>query len=177
MRFANPSTLSRGQNPQNRERGFLETNWKCPKRHPPKGHPQNLLAFYSNFLNFPRILLEFTRISLEFYWNFTGILITYLKLIFSWCPLGGCPLGSSKPNMTGRRFHRTTEAIPRRSWKSLKTPLLPGLLKQAQKKGTQRCARGTTRYFLHYINSVQTRCIVKGEAQKSPLFWRFSGGF
>ena len=27
------------------------------------------------------------------------------------------------------------------------------------------------------INSVQTRCIVKGEAQKSPLFWRFSGGF
>ena len=28
-----------------------------------------------------------------------------------------------------------------------------------------------------FINSVQTRCIVKGEAQKSPLFWRFSGGF
>ena len=27
------------------------------------------------------------------------------------------------------------------------------------------------------VNSVQTRCIVKGEAQKSPLFWRFSGGF
>ena len=26
------------------------------------------------------------------------------------------------------------------------------------------------------INSAQTRCIVKGEAQKSPLFWRFSGG-
>ena len=23
---------------------------------------------------------------------------------------------------------------------------------------------------------MQTRCIVKGEAQKSPLFWRFSGG-
>ena len=27
------------------------------------------------------------------------------------------------------------------------------------------------------FDSVQTRCIVKGEAQKSPLFWRFSGGF
>ena len=27
------------------------------------------------------------------------------------------------------------------------------------------------------INSVQTRCIVKGEAQKSPLFWRFSEFF
>ena len=38
--------------------------------------------------------------------------------------------------------------------------------------------------FLNYyvinseqFNSVQTRCIVKGEVQKSPLFWRFSGGF
>ena len=29
----------------------------------------------------------------------------------------------------------------------------------------------------HYFNSVQTRCIVKGEAQKNPLFWRFSGSF
>ena len=27
------------------------------------------------------------------------------------------------------------------------------------------------------IGSIQTRCIVKGEAQKNPLFWRFSGGF
>ena len=27
------------------------------------------------------------------------------------------------------------------------------------------------------INSVQTRCIVKGEAQKSPLFGQFSRGF
>ena len=27
------------------------------------------------------------------------------------------------------------------------------------------------------LNSVKTRCIVEGEAQKSPLFWRFSGGF
>ena len=26
------------------------------------------------------------------------------------------------------------------------------------------------------FNGVQTRCIVKGEAQKSPLFWKFSGG-
>ena len=27
------------------------------------------------------------------------------------------------------------------------------------------------------INSMQSRCIVKGEAQKSPLFWQFWGGF
>ena len=33
------------------------------------------------------------------------------------------------------------------------------------------------RKFGTKINSVQTRCIVTGEAQKSPLFWRFSGGF
>ena len=26
-----------------------------------------------------------------------------------------------------------------------------------------------------WTNSVQNRCIVKGEAQKSPLFWPFSG--
>ena len=31
--------------------------------------------------------------------------------------------------------------------------------------------------FRPFLNSVQTRCILKGEAQKSPLFWRFSGGF
>ena len=35
----------------------------------------------------------------------------------------------------------------------------------------------TVMVFLPWINSVQTRCIVKGEAQKSPLFWRFSRGF
>ena len=30
---------------------------------------------------------------------------------------------------------------------------------------------------LEIISSLQTRCIVKGEAQKSPLFWRFFGVF
>ena len=38
-------------------------------------------------------------------------------------------------------------------------------------RGFVECERQKT------FNSVQTRCIVKGEAQKSPLFWRFSGGF
>ena len=37
--------------------------------------------------------------------------------------------------------------------------------------GVKVCENGSK------LNSVQTRCIVKGEAQKSPLFWRFSGGF
>ena len=31
--------------------------------------------------------------------------------------------------MTGRRFHRTTEVIPRQPWKSKKPPLLPDLFK------------------------------------------------
>ena len=31
--------------------------------------------------------------------------------------------------------------------------------------------------FVFFINSVRTRCVVKGKAQKSPLFWRFSGVF
>ena len=31
--------------------------------------------------------------------------------------------------------------------------------------------------FVDTFNSVQTRCIVKGEAQKRPLFWQFCGGF
>ena len=33
------------------------------------------------------------------------------------------------------------------------------------------------RQLLDSFNIVQTGCIVKGEAQKSPLFWRFLGPF
>ena len=29
--------------------------------------------------------------------------------------------------------------------------------------------------WIHCFNNVHTRCIATGEAQKSPLFWRFSG--
>ena len=45
------------------------------------------------------------------------------------------------PNMTGRRFHRTTEVMQRCPWKS-KSPLLPDLLNEAYTTG--RGAR--TRY-------------------------------
>ena len=47
---------------------------------------------------------------------------------------------------------------------------------QKKEKG---CAKkvGKNRQKIAYINSVQARCIVKGEAQISPLFWRISGGF
>ena len=60
--------------------------------------------------------------------------------------------GHSTPNMTRRRFHRTTEVIPRRPWKS-KSPLLPDLIKQVKTQGCKGCIRGTTRYFLHAFPS------------------------
>ena len=41
----------------------------------------------------------------------------------------------------------------------------------------QGVAQRGAQFDFIFSNSVQTRCIVKGEAQKSRLFWRFSGGF
>ena len=38
-------------------------------------------------------------------------------------------------------------------------------------------SRSSRHNFCTSFNNVQTRCIVKDEAQKSQLFWRFSGGF
>ena len=54
----------------------------------------------------------------------------------------------STPNMTGRRFHRTMEALPVAPG-SLEAPLLPDLLEQAQTRGREGRARGTTRCFRH----------------------------
>ena len=62
-----------------------------------------------------------------------------------------CQSQHSAPNMTGGRFHRTTEAIPRRPWKS-KSPFASGPMKISIKRGT-RGGRGTTRYFLHSFPS------------------------
>ena len=62
--------------------------------------------------------------------------------------------GLSTPNRTGRRFHRTTEVIPRRSWKS-KSPLASRHTKTSKNTGTQEVrARGTTRHFLHSFVSI-----------------------
>ena len=41
---------------------------------------------------------------------------------------------------------------------------------------TTAAFKGPKRNNLTIINNVQTACIVKGEAEISPLFWRFSGG-
>ena len=55
---------------------------------------------------------------------------------------------------------------PQNSWKH-----------KPKRTGTARKIARARKQGNPTINSVQTRCIVKGEAQKSPLFWRFSGGF
>ena len=52
--------------------------------------------------------------------------------------------GQSAPNMTGRRFHRTTEAIPCRPWKS-KSPFASRPMKISIKKGDARGAREVRR--------------------------------
>ena len=75
----------------------------------------------------------------------------------------------STPNMTGRRCHRTTEAIPRHPWKSKS---LCFLTKKQKHRDEEGCARGTTRYFLHsfpshgppVVQSYQSRFFF----QKSP---------
>ena len=62
---------------------------------------------------------------------------------------------ASMPNMTGQRFHRTTEVIPRRPWKSktLKSLLLPGQSKIGNEhrdaKGTREVRRGTSSIHFH----------------------------
>ena len=48
--------------------------------------------------------------------------------------------------------------------------MLSGFLRPTEKSSTMQENFGV-------INSVRSRCIVKGEAQKNPLFWRFSGLF
>ena len=64
---------------------------KAPSKRAPSEFTWILLEFPESL----QFYWNFTWISLEFYLNFTWILITYLNLIFSRCPSGGCPLGSS----------------------------------------------------------------------------------
>ena len=66
-------------------------------------------------------------------------------------------------NMTGRRFHRTTEAISCHPWKA-KAPLLPDLLKR---EGCARgCARGTAQYFFHSFPSCGPPVV---QSYRSPI--------
>ena len=50
-------------------------------------------------------------------------------------------------------------------------------IKKALDPHPRGCQENLRYNFCGFFNSVQTRCIVKGEAQKSPLFWRFSESF
>ena len=84
---------------------------------------------------------------------------------------------NSTPNMTGRRFHRPTEAIPRRPWKST-SPFASRPMKINTKKGGREgCARGMTRYFLHSFASyslpvVQSQWSPRN-ASTSKTWWAF----
>ena len=56
--------------------------------------------------------------------------------------------------MTGRRFHRTTEAIPRRPWKA-KSPFASRPIQIGIKRVREECARGTTRASsIHFHRAV-----------------------
>ena len=59
---------------------------------------------------------------------------------------------------------------------SLETMVYRPLAFQNAEKCQSNSSRGS-HANIGSLNNVQIRCIVKGEAQKSPLFWRFSGGF
>ena len=83
----------------------------------------------------------------------------------------------STPNMTGRRFHNTTEVIPRRAWKS-KSPLLPDLVEPAKTQGRKGCARGTTRYILHSLplySPPVVQSYLSPEFRVASKFWRVFG--
>ena len=56
----------------------------------------------------------------------------------------------STPNMSRRRFHCTTEAIPLRPWKAKSLEILVSRpIKISIKMVREGCTRGTTRYFFH----------------------------
>ena len=71
----------------------------------------------------------------------------------------------STPNMTGRGFHRTTEVIPRRPWKS-KSPFASRPIKISKTTRTQGRARGTTRHFLQAFPSYGPPVV---QSYRSPI--------
>ena len=63
--------------------------WEVPKGTCPKRAHEFYIEFHLNFLVVPRI-------SLQFYQDFTRILLEFFQqLLLSRCPLHGCPLGAS----------------------------------------------------------------------------------
>ena len=98
------------------------------------------------------------------------------------------------------KAYRKAQAEPRRNGQRIKFAFHEFQLSYLASEGTQKLkisSMMSKQVFLDYavtseggpgrllyraagvatlINNVQTRCIVKGEAQKSPPFWRFSGG-
>ena len=92
----------------------------------------------------------------EIFWNIFRKLFCFFREVFrSFYPLRFYPLALSdrftriRPNMTGRRFHRTIDMIPAPSPGSLKALLFSPLWSAKYKtRGCKGCERGTTRNFL-----------------------------
>ena len=70
-------------------------------------------------------------------------------------------------------FHGSPSFGPR--LRVLWTGLFSEPAKQGGKIGAAHCRNVSQLVFSSTVS--KSRCIVKGEAPKSPLFWRFSGGF
>ena len=61
----------------------------------------------------------------------------------------------STPDMTGSRFHRTTEVISRRPWNSESPPLLPDQ-RTSMNKGTQGVSMRYEAVLLQFISIVRS---------------------
>ena len=70
-----------------------ETWFGSAQKAPSKRAPSEFTWILLEFLESLEFHLNFTRISLEAYWNFTWILITYLNLNFLAVPFGRVPFG------------------------------------------------------------------------------------
>ena len=69
--------------------------------------------------------------------------------------LGAVGRQPSTPNMTGRRIHRTTEALPRRPWKA-KSPFASGPKRNMHKEGHVRGAHEVR----HGTSSMHVHCAI-----------------
>ena len=62
------------------------------------------------------------------------------------------------PNMTGRGFHRTAEAMPRRPWKSkswsVSRPVKISIYKEGDTRGAPEVRRSTSSIYFHHALSI-----------------------
>ena len=97
------------------------------------------------------------RLCFELFWPcrkpFSDFFKFWQKLHKFWTPWLEPPKNNSTPNMTGRRFHRTMEMIPRSPLVILKPlcfhPYIKRSTKQGGARGTSEVWRGTSSNHFH----------------------------